>query len=126
MSTRESYVGGRDLSRTILLTAGWIAVTLGWMTYAWGRYSIFQMFAGVAITTLLFAAIAGVNWVSGRGSLFAIRSTVGWLSFVIYWIAFVRGRFSLLQNVGVLAASFVIFVVINAVTWVFPSRGDDR
>jgi len=109
-----------------LLTAGWFVVALGWMAFAWGRYSLFQLLAGVAISTLLFAATAGVSWLSGRGAATAVVTALGWLSFMVYWVAFVRGRFGLLQNVVVLAASFVAFVVINAITWVFPSIGDDR
>jgi hypothetical protein len=113
MFTVKICAGRNRVLVTTLTTLGWLVFTLGWMAVAWSRYSFFQNLAGLGISALLFAAIIGVVWV--RDLAATILATLGWLSLVLYWIAFVWGRHTLLQNGAVLLFSSLVWLGIVAV-----------
>jgi len=43
---------------------------------------------------------------------------VGWLAFILLWLAFYAGNFDFWQNVAMLFASAIIAIGITAVMWV--------
>lgn len=47
----------------------------------------------------------------------SIITGVGWLIFVLAWIGFYWGNFSILQNLVVLAISLLVIGGINGVVW---------
>jgi hypothetical protein len=104
---------------TILVTAGWLGLSLCWMALAWGRYSLIQAMAGLGIATLLFSAIVAIRWAcSPDVALTAtILSTLAWMSFILYWVAFAASRYALLQNSLVLALSVFAWGAVMVVTW---------
>lgn len=95
---------------TILATVGWLVWLLCWMALAWSQYSFFQNLVCLGIATLLYAAITGTMWVVDQGFMLAatILTTLGGLSFVLYWIGFAWSRHTLLQNGAVLMLSLLI------------------
>jgi hypothetical protein len=111
---------GRHRTRvTILLTLGWLISMLCWLALAWRRYSLFQGLAGLGISTLLFAAIVGVLWAAGRNLAPAatILTTLGWLSFALYWIGFAWRRHTLLANGATLMLTLLTCLGIVTVLW---------
>ncbi|UCC77613.1 MAG: hypothetical protein JSW37_04420 [Anaerolineales bacterium] len=123
MSNRESLSSRRNMIMTVLLTAGWLAAMVGWIAFAWGYYSGFQILAGLAIATLVFAGMAGYVWLAGvgRAVVTGMISTLGWLSFVVYWIAFAWRRYTLVQSFALLSVSFIVLAALNAVIWLSQS-----
>jgi hypothetical protein len=126
MSNRESLAGRRNIMMSVVLTAGWLAAMVFWVAFAWGHYSGFQILAGLAIATLVFAGMAGYVWLAGMGRavLTGMISALGWLSFVVYWIAFAWRRYTLTQSFALLALSFIVLAAMNAVTWLSQSPED--
>jgi len=43
---------------------------------------------------------------------------VGWLAFILLWLAFYAGNFDFWQNIAVLLASIIIAIGITAVMWI--------
>ena len=109
MLTQEYFVIRSRVLVTVLATLGWLVLMLGWMVYAWSRFSFFQNLVGLGIATLLYAAIVGAMWVADQG--FRLTATVlvtlGGLSFVLYWIGFAWSGHSLLLNGAILVLSFL-------------------
>jgi hypothetical protein len=119
MSTKEIFAIRSRVRLTLLATLGWLVLMLGWMVYAWSRFSFFQNLVGLGIATLLFAAITGAMWVADQGFRLTatILTTLGGLSFVLYWIGFAWSRHSLLLNGAVLILSFLAWVGAVAALW---------
>jgi hypothetical protein len=119
MSTKEVFAIRSRVRLTLLATLGWLVLMLGWMVYAWSRFSFFQNLVGLAIATLLFAAITGAMWVADQGFRLpaTILTTLGGLSFVLYWIGFAWSRHSLLLNGAVLVLSLLVWVGAVAALW---------
>ena len=119
MFTRKHVTIRHKAFATILATMGWLSLALCWTGLAWGHYSLFQHLAGLGISTLLFAAIAGTMWVVDLGWVFAgtVLTTLGWLSFALYWIGFVWSQRTLLQNGAALMVSLLAGVGILVVLW---------
>lgn len=111
---------------SVLLTAGWLATMVLWIAFAWGHYSGFQILAGLAIATLVFAGMTGYVWLVGMGRavLAGMISALGWLSFVVYWIAFAWRRYTVVQSFALLALSFILVASINGVIWLSQSTED--
>ncbi len=112
MSSQEVFaIRGRVLP-TVLATLGWLILMLGWMAFAWSRFSFFQTLVGLGIATLLYAAILGAMWVTDQGFRLTatVLTTLGGLSFVLYWIGFAWSGHSLLQNFAILILSFLAWL----------------
>ena len=109
MLTQEYFVIRSRVLVTVLATLGWLVLMLGWMVYAWSRFSFFQNLVGLGIATLLYAAVMGAMWVADQGFrlIATILATLGGLSFVLYWIGFAWRGHSLLQNFAILVLSFL-------------------
>ena len=119
MTTQEYFaIRGRVLL-TAQVTLGWLVLMLGWMVFAWSRFSFFQNLVGLAIATLLFAAITGAMWVADQGFRFTatILTTIGGLSFALYWIGFAWSRHTLLQNFAILMLSLFVWVGAVVMLW---------
>jgi hypothetical protein len=119
MTTQELFaIRGRVLL-TALVTLGWLVLMLGWMVFAWSRLSFFQNLVGLAIAALLFAAITGAMWVVEQGFRPAatILTTIGGLSFALYWIGFAWSRHTLLQNFAILMLSLLVWVGAVVMLW---------
>jgi hypothetical protein len=43
---------------------------------------------------------------------------VGWLVFMLVWLAFYAGNYGFWQNIAILLASVVVAIGITAVTWI--------
>jgi hypothetical protein len=112
---------------TTVTTFGWLSLMLGWMVFAWGEYSAFQTLAGLGLWTLLFAAIAAAIWVRdlSRVLVATIGTTLGWLCFALYWIAFQWGRFTLLQNGALLIGVFLLWLGLITFLWL-AEPGENR
>lgn len=97
---------------TTLTTLGCLILMLGWMAFAWSRYSFLQNLVSLGIFTLLFAAIVGTVWVAEFGVrlVATILATLGWFSFVLYWIGFAWSGRTLLQNGAVLMVSLLVWL----------------
>jgi hypothetical protein len=119
MLTQENVAIRNRMLLTVLVTLGWLVLMPGWMIFAWGRYSFFQGLIGLGIATLVFAAVAGALWVADQGFRLTatILTTLGGLSFVLYWIGFAWGRHSLLLNGAILGLSFLGWLVAVVVLW---------
>jgi len=124
MFTKTYAIKDRVLVTT-LLTLGWLTWMLCWMAFAWSHYTFLQNLASLGISTLLFAAIAGVLWVGDACSVPAIVivATLGWFSFALYWIGFAWGQYRLLQNGAVLMVSFLVWQIVLAVFWLARPLG---
>lgn len=111
---------------TTLTTLGWLSLVLCWMAFAWSQYSFLQNLTSLGISTLLFAAIVGVMWVGDLGFAPAatILATLGWLSFVLYWIGFAWSPHTLLQNGAVLMVSFLVWQGMVVVFWLAGPSGE--
>lgn len=119
MTTQEYFaIRGRVLL-TALVTLGWLVLMLGWMVFAWSRFSFFQNLVGLAIAALLFAAITGAMWVVEQGFRPAatILTTIGGLSFALYWIGFAWSRHTLLLNFAILMLSLLVWVGAVVMLW---------
>jgi hypothetical protein len=112
MSTKGFFAIGSRMSLTILATMGWLVWALCWMAFAWSHYSFFQNLVSLGIATLLYAAITGAMWVVDQGLMLTatILTTLGGLSFVLYWMGFAWSRHTLLQNGAVLMLSLLVVV----------------
>jgi len=110
MSTKGFFTIRSRMFLTILATMGWLVCMLCWMAFAWSQYTFFQNLVSLAIATLLYAAITGTMWVVDQGFIPAatILTTLGGLSFVLYWIGFAWSRHTLLQNGAVLILPLLI------------------
>jgi hypothetical protein len=119
MLTQENFAIRNRMLLTVLVTLGWLVLMPSWMIYAWSRYNFFQNLAGLGIATLLFAAITGALWVADQGFRLTatILTTLGGLSFVLYWIGFAWSRHSLLLNLAILVLSFLGWLVAVVVLW---------
>ena len=113
MLTQENFAIRNRMLLTVLVTLGWLVLMPGWMIYAWSRYSFFQNLVGLGIATLLFAAITGALWVADQGFRLTatVLTTLGGLSFVLYWLGFAWSRHSLLLNGAILVLSFLAWLV---------------
>jgi hypothetical protein len=110
MFTETLFVPKNRVLATIRVTVGWLILALCWTVYAWIRYSFFQNLAGLGISTLLYAAVVGVMWVAEQGRTLALTvlTTLGWLSFALYWIGFAWRQHTLLLNGAVLIGSLLL------------------
>jgi hypothetical protein len=119
MFTETRFTPRNRVLDTIWITLGWLVLALCWTVYAWTRYSFFQNLAGLGIATLLFAAVIGLMWVAEQGRTLALTvlTTLGWLSFALYWIGFAWGRHTLLLNGAVLIGSLLLGLGILALLW---------
>ena len=128
MSTKESFVVENRVLLTVLITMGWLALMLCWLVFAWGQYSFFQILTSLGVVTLLFAALSGVLWVADQGFRLAamILTTLGWLSFALYWIGFGWSQHTLLQNGAVLLLSFLVCAGADAVLCLVAPRSETR
>jgi len=128
MSTKESFAVENRVLLTILITMGWLILMLCWIVFAWGQYSFFQILTSLGVATMLFAAITAVLWVADQGFRLAamILTTLGWLSFVLYWIGFVWSRHTLLQNGAVLLLSFLVCGGADTVLCLMAPRFETR
>lgn len=126
MSDRMSFVIKSRVSLTIVVTMAWLVLGLGWMVFAWSQYSFFQILIGLGIATLLYAAITGILWVVelGFNPAATILITLGWLSFVLYWIGFIWSRYTFLQNGAVIMLALLAFV--GAVTAMWLAQPSDQ
>jgi hypothetical protein len=119
MSTNTRFSEANRMRDTILVTAGWLGLSLCWLAFAWARYSLLQAMAGLGIATFAFSAIVAVGWT--RSNDFAlttsILSTLAGMSFMLYWVAFAVSRYALLQNSLVLALSVFVWGAVMVVTW---------
>ena len=104
---------------------GWLILALCWTVYAWTRCSFFQNLAGLGISTLLYAAVVGVMWVAERSRTLTLTvlTTVGWLTFALYWVGFAWGQHTLPLNGAVLAGSLLLGLGLLVVLWL---RGPAR
>ena len=119
MVTRTLFpIRGRVLVTT-LVTMGWLILALGWIVFAWGRYSPFQNLAGVGICALLFVATVGVMWVAEQGLALTVTvaTVFGWLSLALYWIAFAWSRHTWLLNGAVLVISLLAGLGLVVMLW---------
>jgi hypothetical protein len=112
MYTSKNLAHHNRVLVTALATLGWLTWMLGWLAFAWSHYSFLQNLASLGISTFVFAAIAGLIWVGDQGLrlVATILATLGWFSFLLYWIAFAWSRHALLQNGAVLIASFLVWL----------------
>lgn len=119
MSTNTRFSEANRMRDTILLTASWLGLSLGWLAFAWGRYSLLQALAGLGIATLFFAAIVAARWACGNDLAFtpAMLATFAWMNFMLYWVAFAARRYALPQNTLVLALSAFAWGAAMVVTW---------
>lgn len=55
----------------------------------------------------------------GLSSRVAVSIAVffGWLIFLVIWLFFYAGRFSVLENIGILVVAFLVGVAILAIMW---------
>jgi cation transport ATPase len=56
----------------------------------------------------------GIGWRSAASTL----SGVLWLSFIIIWLFFYAGDYSVWENLGIVLLSLVVLVGVNAIFWV--------
>lgn len=117
MSSNEGLAMRSRLLLTVLVTMGWLVLMLGWIAFAWSHYSFFQNLICLGIATLLYVAMTGVLWVADQGFALTatILTTLGWLSFALYWIGFGWSGHTFLQNSAILMLSLVACVGIVAV-----------
>jgi hypothetical protein len=110
MSTKEVFAIRSKVLPTVLVTMGWLVLVLCWMAFAWSQYSFFQNLVCLGIATLLYAATTGAMWVMDQGIMLVatILTTLGWLSFALYWIGFAWSRHTLLQNGAILMLSLLV------------------
>ena len=126
MSDRVSFIIKCRVSLTLLLTVVWLVLVFGWTVAAWSQYNFFQILISLGIATLLYAAIIGTLWVIelGFNPAATILTTLGWLSFVLYWIGFAWSQHTWLQNGAILIFSLLAFV--SAVTALWLARPSDQ
>ena len=126
MSDRGSFIIKCRVFLTLLLTMAWLVLVFGWPVFAWSQYNFFQILIGLGIATLLYAAITGTLWVVelGFNPAATILATLGWLSFVLYWIGFAWNQHTWLQNGAILLFSLLAFV--SAVTAMWLARPSDQ
>jgi hypothetical protein len=125
MFSKTHFAPRNRVLDTIWITIGWLLLALCWTVYAWTRCSCFQNLAGLGIATLLYTAVVGVMWVAEQGRTLALTvlTTVGWLSYALYWIGFAWGQHTLLLNGAVLIGSLLLGLGILAALWL---RGTPR
>jgi len=57
----------------------------------------------------------------------SVASALGWLAFLILWLAFYAGDYNFYQNIAIIIASIIGFCALNAVVWVpFGMRFADK
>ena len=124
MFTEKRFATVHKLNVTILVMLGWLTWMLRWMALAWSGHSFLQNLASLGISTLIFTAITTVVWVGNLNCAphATILVTLGWVSFMLYWIGFVWGRYSLLHNVAVLIARKCRRARIVGIPSMFKSR----
>ncbi len=119
MWAKELFAIRNRVLLTVLATMGWLVVLLCWMAFVWSEYSFFQNLVGLGIATLLYAAITGAMWVVDQGfkPVTMILTTVGWLSFALYWVGFAWSRHTVLQNGAILMLSLLVWGSAAVVLW---------
>ena len=124
MFARENSSLRVKMLGTTVATLIWIAFLLGWVAFAWRDYSLLQNLASLGISTLALAAITGVAWVGDMGDrlVITILTSLGWLSFGIYWMSFVWSRYGLLSNLAAMAMSALLALGILIWAWLSPSE----
>jgi hypothetical protein len=103
----------------------WLVLVFGWMVFTWKQHNFFQILIGLGIATLLYAAITGTLWVIelGFNPAAIILTTIGWLSFVLYWIGFAWSQHTWLQNGAILIFSLLAFVSAVTALWLVRPSG---
>ncbi len=48
-----------------------------------------------------------------------VVTTIAWLAFSLYWIAFIWAKYNAFQNIILLTVFFLVFSAINALLWIF-------
>ena len=109
MPTKEVLAIRNRVLLTVLATMGWLVLVLCWMAFAWSHYPFIQNLASLGISALLTAAIIGAMWVVDLGFMpvATILTTLGWLSFALWWIGFASSRHTVLENGVVLTLSLL-------------------
>jgi hypothetical protein len=120
MSNNEVRAMQGRVRLTVLITAAWLILMLCWIALASSHYSFFQNLICLGIATLLYGAVTGVLWVVDQGFVLAatVLTTLGWLSFTLYWIGFGWSGHTFLQNSAILVLSLVAWVGVSAWLWV--------
>jgi hypothetical protein len=119
MSINTRFSEANRIRDTILVTVGWLGLSLCWMAFAWGRYSFLQAMAGLGIATFSFSAIVAVRLACHQDLALTgtMLSTLAGMSFTLYWVAFAASQYALLQNSLVLALSVFVWGAVMVVTW---------
>lgn len=68
----------------------------------------------------MILAILSESWNMSFGSRVAgtVIAGVGWLAFILIWLAFYAGNFDFWQNLAMLLISVIVAVGIVAVIWI--------
>lgn len=48
-----------------------------------------------------------------------VVTTIAWLTFSLYWIAFIWEKYNAFQNIILLIIFFLVFSAVNALLWIF-------
>lgn len=122
MSSIEIRVMRGRVLLTSLITIGWWILMLCWIALAWSHYTFFQHLIALGIMSLLYAAIVGALWVVEQGFVLTatVFTTMGWLSFSLYWIGFGWSGHTFLQNSAILMLSLVAWLGVVAALWLAP------
>jgi hypothetical protein len=119
MSSNGVFAMRNRVQLTALVTIGWLILMICWIALAWSQVSFFQNLIVLGITTLLYVAITGALWVVDQGFVLVatILTTLGWLSFALYWIGFGWSGHSFLLNSAILMLSLLVWVGVVTLLW---------
>jgi len=103
----------------------WFGFVIAWLLFFAIDYSIFATIAVSLASLILIGGFNGVIWVPREagpdGGGWRVRLSIGvsviWLAFVILWLPFFAGPFTVYRNSAILLASFFIMVVLNVAAW---------
>ncbi len=134
---REKGFGWR-VGVSIFIVFAWLAFLIIWLFFYAGNYGVFQN-----IAILLVSIIVGVGLLAGLWASWGIRyaashpgrkepgmhmksrwssvvsavAGVGWLIFLVIWLFYYAGDYSVYQNLAIFIASLLVLGAISGSAW---------
>jgi hypothetical protein len=134
--TWEDFVVGSRRRTTIPCVAGvtGVIILIVWLFFFASDYNIYQNLAVLLVLALVFSVVGrllggkwdwesnldlspgpeGLGWRAATSAVTAI----GWLAFIIAWLAFFAGDFNIYENLAIFLLSILVMAGIMGLVWV--------
>ncbi len=118
-STAGPYGSGGRTKLSSLLGFGWLIFVIMWWPFYGEFFSVYQNYAISLLSIVIVLVLIGGAFISVTGGGDMKRESgaltgvfIGWFSFLILWLWFYAGSYTLNQNIAITIFSFVVALLL--------------